>query len=219
MSRVWEDRVWEAHPLPLAARAVLLAVARQVPDGQSEVLVNRTLLARDLETSADVVRRALTAGEAGGVVAVLKNGRIAFCAEPMLIAPPARPHLAAVAPAPPAPAAQEEKATTAWVLAEFGRQWEGQYRQRYVFTPGKDHKLAATLATLTRADLASRVRTYLRHDDPFYARCTHAFGIFATRVNDFISTRPAASAAVEDDDEYGRIERKTRERLRAERRG
>ena len=64
MSAHWEARIWTAHPLAPQARLILFAIARAVPDGQAEVLVNRTALARDLEAPGDAVRRALIAGEA-----------------------------------------------------------------------------------------------------------------------------------------------------------
>ena len=67
MSRALEELVLApGHVLAPAHRMVLLTIARKVRDGQTEVAVDRTRLARYLHTRPGVVLDALKAGEAVG---------------------------------------------------------------------------------------------------------------------------------------------------------
>ena len=205
MSARWEQRVWRAHPLAPADRLVLLAVARAVPDGTGDVLLNRAALARELEATAAVIARGLRAAEAIGVARVLPNGRISFIEEGMFDVPVPE-HAVAKPVEGPAP----DVMTTEEVLKEFGRQWAARYGQRYVFAWEKDRKTAKTLAThMTPAEIRRRVAAYLAHPDPFYAQCAHAFGVFATAVN---KVGASAAPSLKQDGIMSAVE--TREYLR-----
>ena len=182
------DRIWMAHPLALAHRAVLLAIQRQLSDGCSEVLLNRAALARDLEVSPSVVSRAISAGELVGLCRLGRAGAVAFLSEglPGIVPEPKAPVIA-VQPAPDGTAGMSPgpKINARWVQAEFARQWEAKYGQRYVFEP-RDSRAAATVSSaLQPGDIVSRIGTYLKHPDPWYAKCAHSFRLFTERVNQF----------------------------------
>lgn len=200
MSGPLETRVWKAHPLAPAHRLLLLAVAREVPDGQTEVLVNRALLARTWDANAGLVTAALRAGEDVGLCRVLRTGRVAFSAYDAPLGAPERPPAppSAVRTATPLAAGEvvPDRPTHGQVMAEFAKQWAGTYKQQYIFTAGKDHRLARTLASaMPLTDLSRRVAVYLTHENPFYSECAHAFGVFAQRVNEFTGRRPVAAPA------------------------
>lgn len=211
MSRVLEDRVWQARPLSLADRCVLLAIARDVADGQTEVKVPRQAFAERLQTTSDQITRGLRAGEALGLCALLRNGGVAFTAYDLRLGESPRP-----APAPLVLPVRPEDATPLParpkpndLLAMFAKHWTAKYRQAYAFTPGKDHRLAkALLAQLPLSELERRVRAYLASDDQFFDRVTHAFSVFVQRVNEFV-VRPQAERRDEAAD--------TREYLRRQR--
>lgn len=203
------DRIWTAHPLLLAHRAVLLAIARQIPDGRSEVLVNRTGLARDLETNTDTIRRSLIAGEAIGLCQVHRNGVVAFSPVALPGLAPGMPRASepSVREAPPQPV--DDRLTVRGVQALFAKGWEGKYHQRYVFEHPKDDRLASSIArALSPDEAARRLRNYLTHPDPFYSRCTHSFGMWVSRINDF-------AVAKTQDDPYTYIEEQARARRQA----
>jgi hypothetical protein len=72
------------------------------------------------------------------------------------------------------------------VQAAFAERWRRDYAQGYIFAPGKDHRLASTLAqSLPLAEIERRVENYLAHTDPFYADCKHSFSIFVRDINKF----------------------------------
>lgn len=182
-----ESRVLHVRGLTPGARMVLFYLAHGWPEGREEQVVNRAELARLAECSAEQVRRAITLGETVGLLATRQGGLVAF-------RPPGLP--IADAPPPPKPVAREPKAPAEppsadrpapqEVLAEFARQWEAQYRCRYVFEQGKDHRQALVLSrAMTREEVAARVRNYLRHPDAYYGRCMHAFSLFVKRINEF----------------------------------
>jgi hypothetical protein len=208
------DRIWNAHPLALAHRAVLLAIARQLPEGATELMVNRAALARNLEVPPAAVGKALIGGTQVGLCRVLGNGKVAFTAEGL-------PGIADTNQR----VAEEIHATREVhrpmspkdaVMAEFARQWQEREGQRYVFTRGKDDKLAAGIAdTITLEDLTARVRRYLSHPDQFYARCAFSFGVFVSRINDFAVDERRRQPRGED--EYERAERRQRAREEAAR--
>ena len=201
MEQTLTDRVWGLHPLAPAHRCVLLAIARQVPEGRTEVLVNRGALARDVEASAEAVRRALVAGEHLGLLRIMTNGVVAFV-------PVALPGMGAAPAVGVAPAGAVKPRTGRDVQEEFGRQWGTKYRQRYVFQHPKDDKLAAGLKTLQPDDLSGRVRAYLSHPDQWYAQMAHAFSIFVRDVNKFGGTAESGG-----EDEWDRAERRAQQRV------
>ena len=177
-----------AHPLAPAHRMVLFVVARAVPDGQTEALLNASALARDLDTNAGLVRAALMAGEQAGLCQTHPNGRVAFTAYDTLLGVerPTRAASTAVREAPAGEVAAVRGPTVGEVFAVFARLWQKHYGQRYVFTPGKDPKLAKALgASLTLADIERRITDYLGHADQFYGECKHSFSIFVKDVNKF----------------------------------
>jgi hypothetical protein len=191
MSRVLEDRVWAAHPLGPAHRMVLLTIAREVTDGQTEALINRAALARRLDASADVVRHALTAGEQIGVCRVLKStGRIAFDAydgligvEPSPVKPPDAIPAVRTAPHDEKPAV--DHLTSREFMGLFARAWGAQYRQTY-YVQTRDWKMAQKLAQqIPSADVPRYITNYLTHADQFYRSCMHSFGMFYDKINAF----------------------------------
>jgi hypothetical protein len=207
MSRVLEDRVLTAHPLSPAHRMVLLMVARAITDGQNEALVNRAALARSLDARPDLVNHAFVAGEQIGLCRVLRSGRVAFSEDGLFDARP----VSATGP----PAVRETQGdaerpviarpTIPAIFAEFGRQWSALYGQRYIFVPGKDHRLAKALAAeLSAADLATRIANYLQHPDPFYRECMHAFGVFANSINKFGCTAAEPKSRIPNADQTRR---------------
>lgn len=216
MSGAFEEKVLAAHPLALPARMVLFMLARETKEGQADVLVNRAALARRLETTPDVVRRSLTAGEQAGLLLMHRNGVVQWLSEELPLVDRPAPRVETLVQAGQVPELSPGQATKQWVMGEFARLWEDHYRQRYVFTPGKDHKLASALATThTSAVVLTRaMRAYIADEDPFYARCKHAFSVFTSCVMRFVAEDPE-----EEEDEYDRIERQTRERLREVKRG
>jgi hypothetical protein len=202
MSTALEARVLSAHPLSPAHRMILFWIARSVADGQTEALVNRTAVGRELDTTAEMVSKALVAGgqafvNGGPVCHVLRNGRVAFAAYDGLLgaeqaaAPePRRPAVVAVRPEPEA----APRPKPGELLAEFSRQWQARYRQQYAFAPGKDAKLASGLLDqLDMAELGRRIDNYLKHTDEFYAEQRHSFGCFVGCVNKF-ADRPKGTA-------------------------
>src|SRR5689334_17180048 len=198
------DRIWGAHPLQLTHRAVLLAIARQTPLGAREVSVSRTTLARELETTPEMVRRSLVAGETLGLCQLLRNGVVAWVPEALPgLLPEVKPTATAVAIAQgstvmsPGP-----EITGPWVKGEFARQWEERYTPaKYSFMPGRDDKMAAIVARqLSSGDVVARIKNYLRHPNTYYAERSHPFELFANRINEFV----AAPKAVRDD--YERAE-------------
>jgi hypothetical protein len=191
MSRELEDRVMAAHPLAPAHRMVLLMVARAVSEGQSEALVNRAALARSLDARPEVVGHALMAGEQLGVCRVLRTGRVVFRGEGLfpVETTPANGSKPAVVDAPPDPAGEAARRTTATipqVLGEFARQWQAAYKQQYVFTPGKDHKLAKAIGSaLSPEEVARRVTNYLKTQNSYYSERMHSFSVFVRDINEF----------------------------------
>lgn len=197
MSRILEERVWAAAPLSLADRCVLLAVARGVPDGATEIHVNRTAMAEGLQARPEQVLHGLRAGEAVGLCRLYPSkGLVAFSAYDAPLGAPPRPapRAAVAAAAPDDTRVATPRPTPQHLLNEFGRQWSRRYGQQYVQTSGKDHRLAAgLLRTLPPPEIARRIAAYLASDDPYYERCAHAFSVFASRVNEFIDRRPAVA--------------------------
>lgn len=192
MSRELEDRVMAAHPLAPAHRMVLLMVARAVSDGQYEALVNRAALARSLDARPEVVGHALMAGEQMGLCRGLRSGRVAFRQEglfPTEQSIPVNGDKPAVVDAPADAAGETARRTTATipqVLGEFARQWQAVYKQQYVFTPGKDHKLAKAIGSvLSPEEVARRVGNYLRTQNSYYSERTHSFSVFVRDINEF----------------------------------
>lgn len=211
--RTLTERIWAAHPLQLTHRAVLLAVARQVRDGSTRVMVNRQSLARDLETTPAMIGKALAAGEILGLCNLVR-GVVEWLPEalPGLGHPgDVKPAVAVTEPtAAEAAAVSGGGASPRWVLGEFARQWEAKYGQRYHFTYPKDMALAKSLANGMHAGtLVERIKNFMSHPDQFYARSAHSFGTFASRVNDFA----VAQKGSPQDDTYARIERESAKRL------
>lgn len=187
-------RVRAAHPLAPEHRMVLLEVAWAVPEGRTEVAINRAALARTLDTTPGLVTRALVAGETVGLCKVLRNGLVAFSgydgllgADPPAPTAPITKTLPDAAPVPARPSISE-------VFTAFKEAWERQYRTVYSFVPGKDAKLAKGLAvTLPLSELRRRIAIYLTSDDPFYVEKRHEFEWLARHVNQFIvESRPPA---------------------------
>lgn len=186
-----------ARPLAPEYRMVLFHVARSVADGQTEALVNRAATARDLDTRPALVSRALAAGEALGLCRIRQNGRVAFAAyDTQLGQEPTPIRATGTREAPPDPQGERPVHTPGQVMGEFAKQWRAKYRTTYVFTPGRDHKVAKALAgSLLPEDLARRIGNYLTSPNPFYAESAHSFSLFAQRVNEFVAYRPTATAS------------------------
>lgn len=191
MSRVLEERVLDAHPLAPQYRMVLLMIAREVPEGQTEVMVNRTALARSLDTRPDVVRLALVAGEEARVCQVLKSGRVAFEAYDTLLgevkATRGNGHGAVLAtPQPTIPEPRPSRPVPQDVLNEFARQRAAIYPETYVFERGRDHKWARDIASdLPMDEIRRRIAAYLSDPNPFYAECKHSWCTFVRNINRF----------------------------------
>ncbi len=204
------DRIWTAHPLGLTHRCVLLAIARQLPEGRTQIIINRTTLARDLETTGGLVSKALLAGEILGLCHVHKNGVVELLTAPLpgLIPEPSAPLVAVTA------ATESEMARTSpgvvrprWVMDEFARRWEAKYKQRYQFRHGKDNALAKSVSEAMQAGtIVARITNYLSHPDPFYNQCAHAFGVFVGNINKF------AGSTGHGDSEYERAEQRYQQR-------
>ena len=153
--------------------------------------MNRTALARSLDASAAQIAAGLRAGEVLGLCHVRPNGRIAWESNGHLLEEPqtSLPPSAAITSSPKDERPAPERIPPRVVLAEFATQWEASplYRQRYIFTAGRDHRLAAPLGSvLTLPDLKARIALYLTHPNACYTQCAHAFHIFASHVNEFI---------------------------------
>lgn len=187
MSLVLEERVWAAHPLTPAYRMVLLAVARGVPEGQSEVLVVRAALGREIEATAQVIRSAFIAGEQCGLCRLLPNGRLAFTAYDALLGVD-RPKPVNGTPAiREAPPQRDEIAhlTSRELMKIFTSQWQAEYGQPY-YPENRDWKLAKGIAAiLPAADVSRYVANYLRDQSKFYRERMHAFVSFSANINSF----------------------------------
>lgn len=186
-----EVRVLQQRGLTPAARMILFYLAHSWEQGQEEMMVNKVLLARQAESTPDQVRRAIMLGESAGLLLTRSNGRVAFTQPtlPILDAPPpavVKPITRRVVDQDPPDPDEALRPTVREVQDEFGRQWKEQYQSRYLFEHAPDGRTAARLAKiLTRDELPKRVRNYLRHPDPFYARCAHSFSLFARNINQF----------------------------------
>ena len=225
MSRVLEDRVLQASPLAPAHRMVLFWMARMVPDGQTEALVNRAEVGRRLEASPDVVARAVRAGEAIGLCRPRQNGRIAFSAYDRTIdAEPKAPRPAGVAVAPQGPhrpdpdddEAPVVRVKPRAVVAEFARQWS--FRRKATFIIEKRYYVFASesgLTTLEFGDLQRRIAAYLTDPEPFYQQCQYAFSTFCKNVNKF----HGSTVRVADGSRYVPDVDATREYMRRQREG
>lgn len=205
-------RIWDAPGLEPAHRMVLLTIARHVPDGATEALVNRTALAQRLCTSLSVVGRAISHGQRLDLCWALKNGRIAFVADslPLSERPAPKP---AVTAAPTTPGTMA--VTAQLVMDEFDSQWRQRHKgQRYPFAYGKDNKLAAGAAKAlgSRAQIISAVRLYLLRTEPFYRNAAYSFPVFASV---FLPKFVAGVAEHPDDEnEWDRIERREQSEAR-----
>lgn len=178
-----------AHPLSPAHRMVLLVVARDVPDGHTEALVNRAALARALDAGPDLIRQAFSAGETCGICRVLKNGRVEFNGyDGLLGAAPPAPAPTGVKAAPPAaePPPPPDPLTPREVVSEFARQRARHYKGTFVierryYKLAKDHGLT----TLTIEELRPRIAAFFADASPFNQECAHAFSAFCKTVNKF----------------------------------
>lgn len=188
MSLVLEDRVWKAHPLAPQHRLVLLAIAREVPNGQLEALVTRTLIAQALDTRVDAVTKALVAGECLNLCRVLKNGRVAFAGYDALLGqetPPEAPSGISAAP-PNADPAPPPRPSPQSILTAFAKAWSARYGKSYHFTAGRDHRWARELGQhVTLEEITVTAAAYLADEDPFYSECAHAFSVFYKSFNKF----------------------------------
>ncbi len=220
MSVALEARVLAAHPLAPAHRMVLFWIAREVPEGRTEVLVNRTGVARALDAGAQVVQGALAAGRAIGLCHVLQNGRIAFTgydgllgSDPAAPETPGRPAVVIPQDDPKAEVARQIT-TKAMVFAAFGTRWTERYKQRFVISGERDYpRLAGALCVLSPDELDARLDCYFADPDPYWADCKHSFGSFARNVHRFVPTTTAAAkqARVKDADATRDYLRKQRE--------
>lgn len=196
MSRTLEDRVMAAHPLCPSDRMILFFMAREVPEGHTEAIVNMSQLARRLDARPASISHAIDSGNMIGLCQKLKSGRVAFTAYDTILGVEPRPtngHGTGITLAPP----QERPVTptTKQVMSEFQRQWQDAYRQAYVFNYERDGRMARRLATsLSLDDLPRRVTNYLNHPDQFYAECMHSFSVFAKDINKFGVAQRAAAA-------------------------
>lgn len=207
-------KVWSTRGLELSHRMVLLAIAAEVPDGSTEALINRAALARQLETSATVVGRAVANGQRLDLVHVLRNGHIAFVTDGLPLSAevvPIRPR-PSVTPQPTS--GSEVKIDGHFVMTEFSNQWAAKHGQRYHFSYGKDNKLAKGIAMqmANRSTIVSAVRLYLTSPEPFYANAAHSFSVF---VSVFIPRYVAQISTPQEENEYERIERRLREKAHA----
>jgi hypothetical protein len=198
MSQVMEDRALRARPLCPADRMILFWIARLVPDGRSEVLINRAHVARDLQASPEMVRHALGAGESLGLCRVLRNGRVAFCEYDAPLGEEPRSLTSTAVTPVSAPTPVEPRLLPGDVMREFSERWQEKYRQRYHMT-SEHFKWAKELRRLSLEELRSRIEVYLTHPDPFWRECKHAFTPFARNINRWIrTTAPLASPGVPD---------------------
>lgn len=198
MSRTLEERVMAAHPLCPSDRMVLFFLAREVPEGHTEALVNMSQLARRLDARPAHISHAIDSGDMIGLCRRLKSGRVAFTGYDLILGVEPRPangHGTGITDATPEERPAKVTPTTKGVKDEFQKQWEAAYRQAYVFDYGKDGRIAQRLASaLSLEDLPRRVTNYLNHPDPFYNECMHCFSIFARDINRFGVAQRATTA-------------------------
>jgi hypothetical protein len=219
MSRLLEDRVMAAHPLPPADRMILWMIAQAVPEGQQDVLVNRADLARRLDARPPMIGHALLAGEQLGLCRVLRGGRIEFRTGDLFTpAPvPSSPEpLRAVRPAPPLPPSDHPSPQEA--IAEFKRQWEAVYGQTFVPESWYYKSIRPSTETLTRTELWARMRRFLADRRPFYVDRKHAFSSFTRDINQFVAESAPARSRVPDVEATRRYQEEMRRRANGERR-
>lgn len=173
------------HPLRPGYRMVLVMIARAIGEGLSEADVNKTQLARNLDTTAQDVSNAIIAGEQAGVCRRLKNGRVSFTVyDGLLGVDPPPPVVYEVAVRDSLTVTEPVHPTGRQIVGEFAKQWSVAYRQAYVPKWGPETKLANTIASaLTIDDVPLRVKNFLNDSNPFYCDRMHAFSVFVDNIN------------------------------------
>jgi hypothetical protein len=177
------ERVRTVRGLDPASRLVLMEIAREVPAGANEVLVNRTKLAERLEAPAALVAKAIRCGERIGLVSQLRDKRLAFVGVSLFGEATVPAHGAVKATA--APATEANQITGGLLRDEFRRQWQAAYGRPYRWDYGKEDKEARELARSfeSRAELVSEVRRYFVHPDQFFHEREHPFALLRRAMN------------------------------------